>query len=210
MIHKLCPKYLYDVVPANVIVASGRSLRNAQNIRLLKYRTNRFGDSFLPSVIRQWNQLPIDIRNIETLPKFKSTLKKTLLSVDYVPPYFSHGDRFANICHTQLRLSHSRLNSHLFRVNIVPSAACTCGTPSETTEHYLLYCPLYAAPRIQLLYGIRDIVAPGVHPNLLTHLDSLYLVDLLLNGNPELGNDTNLLIFSCVQRFIVQSRRFLY
>ena len=88
-----------------------------------------------------------------------------------VPPYFSHGYRFGNICHTQFRLGHS-LHSYLSKVNLVPSAECTCGAQSENIEHFLLHFPLYAAPKTQLLYSIRYIIALGVNPNLLIDLVS--------------------------------------
>ena len=186
-----------------VVVLEHRSIWDRSN-----FVKKRFGDSFLPSVIKSWNDLPDDIRSSISLSKFKLTLKQTLLATDNVPPYYAHGDRFANICQTQLRLHHSGLHAHLFKINVIASSSCDCGHPVEDIIHFFLFCPLHAAPRLNLLKEIRDIVAPGVHSSLMVHVASERLVEILLYGNKDFTLEVNQQIFSSVQKFIINTRRF--
>jgi hypothetical protein len=54
----------------------------------------RTNDSYIPSTIRQWNNLDLSIRNVGSMPHFKSELKK--LSNSYsvnIPKYYSYGPR---------------------------------------------------------------------------------------------------------------------
>jgi len=54
------------------------------------------------------------------------------------------------------------------------------------------------------------ITAPGVHSNLIIHIASDRLVEILLSGSNGLSNDLNIQIFEAVQNYIVNSRRFIY
>jgi hypothetical protein len=48
----------------------------------------------------------------------------------------------------QLRIGHAPLNQYLKRISRVDSDRCpACGADMETTEHYLLLCPVYAYER---------------------------------------------------------------
>ena len=210
MIHKLTPKYLSDLVPHEVGRTSNINLRNRLNIKQVKFTTKRYGDSFLPSTIRLWNNLPLDIRESESLEIFKSKLKTTLLSVDYTPSYFSYGKRFPNICHTQLRLGYSQLNSHLHKFNIVLSPACACSFHNEDIYHFFLSCPTFVQHRNELLDIVCHILAPGVHPTLIVHLAKDILIQYFLQGNSDLNEDINHVIFEAVQSYIMKTRRFQF
>ena len=56
-------------------------------------------------------------------------------------------DRFQQTKILRLRTGHCRLNSHLYRLGIVPSANCPCGTAAQTPEHILQTCPSHATDR---------------------------------------------------------------
>ena len=47
----------------------------------------------------------------------------------------------------QLRTGHCRLNSYLYRFNIVESGECECEEGRETVEHFLLACKKYTEDR---------------------------------------------------------------
>ena len=67
-----------------------------------------------------WNSLNNTIRNVDTLSKFKSDLKKIDETENHaVPKYYFYGPRKLNIILIQLRSSGSLLNYDLFRVGIV-------------------------------------------------------------------------------------------
>ena len=210
MFHSLTPQYLCDLIPNDIIRNTNLNLRNSRQIREVQLGTKRYRDSFLPSSIKLWNDLPLDIRQSASLEIFKSTLKNTLLSVDFQPDYLSYGKRLPQICQTQLRLGHSRLNAHLFRFNLVPSPGCNCNAPREDTMHYFFICPRCTEYRLNLLNTVCHLLAPGVNPTLITHLASDILLSYFLKGNPDLPLEFNELIFEAVHLYITQTRRFHY
>jgi hypothetical protein len=57
-----------------------------------------------PSTIRQWNNLDLFIRNVGSMPHFKSELKKMSNSYSVnIQKYYSYGPRKLNIVLTQFR-----------------------------------------------------------------------------------------------------------
>ena len=210
MYFNLTPSYLSNLIPRNPAMV-GHTLRHRpiSNLRPIKCRTQRFENSFLPDATKLWNNLPTDIRNSLSLQIFKSKLKATLLAADIAPDFYSHGQRFANICHTQLRLGFSRLNSDLHKVNIIQQPTCACSHPTEDFKHFCLYCPKYVQERKKLLLTITPLLAPGVNPNLIMHVASDRLCSILLFGSKELSEECNTVIFRAMQNFVVETRRFI-
>ena len=77
----------------------------------------------------------------------------------------------------QLRVGHIPLNQYLHQFKRVNSPHCpACGHPEETTEHFLLQCPIYAHERWLLLNQ-----ASGSTPKLKKLLTSQKLLTLLAN-----------------------------
>ena len=131
MVYGLAPSYLNNLVLPLVQQTSRYSLRNAQNVSPVYGNTNLYSNS-LPSVIRDWNALPEEIRNSDSL----SSLKLKLVGQRSKPPsYYIYGDRKAQILHTRLRLECSILSSHLCKKNIIDSSLCSCDA-IETTTHF--------------------------------------------------------------------------
>ena len=191
MVNNHSPQYLSDLVPRTVSQQSQYNLRNTHNIQLLHARTTGYYNSFLPSVIREWNTLPSQMRNASTLDEFKS-----LLNMDKIrtPNHFYTGDRKAQVLHTRLRTECSALNQDLFSKGVVDSPLCRCGL-IENAHHFFFACPHYQTIRIDLF-------------NSVSHLCSLSLKNLLY-GDESLSTDTNSKIFLEVQKFIIKSKRFL-
>ena len=106
MINDLTPTYLTSLVPSTVENTSAYNLRDSQNIRHLLTRTQLYYKSFLPSCIREWNVIPLNIRNSNSLSSFKQQLNKNNIKV---PVYYSPNYRFLQIHHTRLR---TKCSSH--------------------------------------------------------------------------------------------------
>ena len=75
----------------------------------------------------------------------------------------------------------------------------SCGVHTETAQHYLLECPLYAVIRRPLLQGVEGmlwslgvVVAGGGQQT----------TSLLLNGSHDLSQDNNKGIISMAQTYI--------
>ena len=150
-------------------------------------------NSFLPSIIRDWNALSPTIRNSATLNTFKNHIYNTQGERISLPKYISNVQttRDGQIYHTRLRLQCSALNQHLHSKHIIKSPLCTCGAVEDST-HYLLVCPNYQTLRQRYVFRL-----PHAHT-----------LPLLLNGNHALLDEMNDQIFSQVQLVILSSRRF--
>ena len=187
MSNSLSPIYLSRLVPPQVRENSEYLLRNSSNTSTIHANSNLYYNSFLPSVIRLWNNLPLLVRNSTSLSDFK----KNLRGQERKPPvYFYFGNRAAQIYHTRLRLECSSLNSHLFKKNLIDSPRCSCGQ-IETVKHYLFDCTNYTQLRHQAL---SDVL----------HLP----VNDLISGNSNLSIEENVTVFDSVQTFITLTGRF--
>ena len=112
----LCRTYLSSLVPPTVGNNTVLSLRYANDIQTLQTNTQLYFNSFLPSVVRLWNDLPDEIQNSNTIRE------------DSPPSYYNAGKRLGQIYHSRLRTKCSSLNEHLFSKNIADSSLCTCGS----------------------------------------------------------------------------------
>ena len=183
------PEYMSSLVPRLVNETTRYSLRNANNIRPVQTRTQLYSNSFLPSVITEWNKLSEDVRASPSLSSFKSSIS----SKNKVPAYYFSGHRKGQILHTRLRTNCSGLKLCLFQKNIVDSPLCTCGEV-ESTDHFMLRCRNYQLLRNELLDTIRSMCTVST--------------EILLFGNPNLSETDNIYIFTAVQKYIIQTKRF--
>ena len=153
MINHLTPIYLSSLIPAQVSSASRYNLRNAHNYQTIQARTNQYRDSFLPSTLHLWNNLPLEARQSNSLNSFKLFLKKDILPI---PRCYYYGNRKLQILHSRLRIGCSALNLDLFTKNITDSPLCSCGS-IENSQHYFFHCRNYQAIRHELLNSISLI-----------------------------------------------------
>ena len=144
----------------------------------------------MPSTVSAWNELNSDIRSSPSPNSFKNKLAS---NVGKPPAYYYSGHRKAQIYHTRLRTNCSNLNLSLFQKNIVESPLCRCGDV-ESSDHFLLRCPLYRTFCDELINITRPICT--------------ITTEVLLFGNPNLTNDENIIIFEAVRKYISSSKRF--
>ena len=69
MKQNISPSYLTSLIP--IPQENRYPLRNRNDIPTIQSRTSLYQESFLPSVIRQWNSLPEDVKSSPTLSIFK-------------------------------------------------------------------------------------------------------------------------------------------
>ena len=190
MQNDLTPNYLCSLVPATVGSASSYPLRNASNLQSIHANSQLYYNAFLPSVVRDWNDLPDETRNSPSLLAFKNRINDNLCKP---PPYYNTGKRLGQIHHARLRTSCSSLRQHLFEKNIIDSPECVCGS-IEDTHHFLLVCNHYAVPRRDLINSISDICRPTLNA--------------FLFGDQTLTREQNKRIFLAVHKFIMKTKRF--
>ena len=118
------------------------------------------------------------------------------------------GLRISSIFHTRLRLGHSGLNGHLYRIGLRDTPSCTCGYIEESVIHYLLFCPNYVEERAKLFTLLQRSLAP--HVNIMTMFADrpMDLTNLLLCSLPDIPVAASKCIFKEVQSFIAATNRF--
>ncbi|MEW8546213.1 MAG: reverse transcriptase family protein [Candidatus Thiodiazotropha sp.] len=188
IVHNEAPTYLNDLIPPLVQNVNRYNLRNSDDICTLRCRTNLYYNSFLPSTIRAWNTLPIEIKQATSVASFKYRLNRNIIQP---PKYFNSGSRIGQILHARLRLGCSSLNSDLYRKNIVISPSCSCGG-FESAYHFFYVCPKYTQLRNECFS------------------DELLRLNInqLLYGVIDASYQENELLFTRVQDFIIKTKRF--
>jgi len=196
------PDYVTDLLTDSRHTATGLRLRNAHTLSIPPFRLSSYQRSFVPATIRLWNTLPEPLQTTQSRPEFARLVWQRFGSPS-PPAHFSLGSKSGNTHHTRLRVGHSTLNAHLFKIQhtSTPSPACTCGYDYEDTRHFILFCPLYNNLRLRLLSSVRTLV-----PNFDTLLPQSKL-DLILFGK-LLNKNSAELVSHHLQTFIMHTRRF--
>ena len=185
------PSYLVDLLPYRVQEISNYNLRSRDNFDVPISRLCSYETSFIPSTLRLWNELYIDIRRSSTQNEFKSKLRK---QINKVNDFLSVGDRKYNIILTRIRHNCSSLKADLHRVNIVPNPICDCGIDIENAGHYFFFCTQYNDQRDNLFSALNFILFVNL--------------DLLLNGSSDFDHELNKRAILAVIKYIKDTRRF--
>lgn len=114
MVHGLAPKYLQDLLIPCVLPQNNYSLRHQDDFKFVlpQIKTTAFMNSFLPSTIKLWNELPLQIRILPTVSSFKKAIKT--YSLESQTNFMTLDTEKANIIHCQIRNNASNLNADLF------------------------------------------------------------------------------------------------
>ena len=125
-------------------------------------RTAYHHNSFFPSSVRIWNNLPQNIKESKSFASFKKALSSHYNQNKVPCYYYNVGSRQAEILHARLRMRCTSLKQHLFLRNIEPDPYCTnCNLHQvEAIEHYLLKCPKYSNQRTDLINSLNTVVQP--------------------------------------------------
>lgn len=165
--------------------------------------------SFFSIASKQWDSLPIELKQTWDIPEFKEGLSAILKPKRC--KLYNIGSKYANSIHTQLRIGRSQLNEHLFAIGRSNTQGCICNMSTESVEHVLLDCFLYNTERQVLFDYIRD-----TRYILCASLESYNrksLISVLLFGEHPFDYDRypyNKLLFRAVQSFLVKIGRLKY
>ena len=198
-IHKIIdgktPAYLKDKLPPNRLPFLLTVFRD------IKYRTDRYGNSFFPDAISSWNEFITHFEHFPTRDGLKEHLS-TFFRPKNKPIFGLHdpdGLRYL----FQLRLGLSPLRNHKKQHNFIdtPSNTCLCKQGVEDTSHFLLSCPFYAKHRAVLVSTVGDILKKN---NLALPGD----VKLYLYGHSSINNSDNREILLSTIKYITETNRF--
>jgi hypothetical protein len=140
-----------------------------------------------------------NIRNVDTLSKFKFELKKIDETENHsVPKHFFLWSSKIKYYFNSAKNSALFLNFDLFRVGIVSDPSCRCGAALENLKHFVLNCPIYIQARTILIGNINRVT-------------TCYTLDIefLICGNDNLTYEQNCIIFKYVFDYIKCSKIFL-
>ena len=88
------PNYLSFIILASVEDSTTYNLQNANNFRHTLSRTQLYYRSFLPSIIRAWNDLSFEVRQSNSIQSLKYHLNDNLKKP---PKYYDVGNRLSQI-----------------------------------------------------------------------------------------------------------------
>ena len=186
---KICNKsatqYLCELLPTTVGEHSQRSLRNENDLKEMKGRTETFRGSFIPDAIKRYNYNQkgnVINRNDDIVVEMNRKL-------------FEYGNRATAVKHAQLRMKCSLLSGHLYDLHVVDSPACQCGFDFEDINHFFFNCPLFGAERTELLTNLLTLGITDVN------------LSLLLIGCDDYDEELNKNVFKFVHHFIDSTGR---
>ena len=197
------PKFIKEMIPNTRSTDNPRTLRSTTTFvhsqpaaRLCSYDI-----SFVPKTTKNWNELPVELRNSTQYKQFKKCLHK-IKSPSPPNPYLSHGSKLGNILHTKIRLLSSNLNAHKFAIGKASSPACSCGHRREDSNHFLLQCPNHATHRRALFQTLSNILNTNFQ-----NISKRGQMQTLLFG-AECNKSNGEMVASAVQEFLLTTRRF--
>ena len=105
----------------------------------------------------------------------------------------------------QLRVGLSHLRAHKFRHKFLdtPNDTCSCQTGIESTDHFLLQCPLFDVQREEMMEKIQPLVSnlPNISVN-------STLSKVLLRGSKTMNPAHNKEILNSTLTYICNTGRF--
>ena len=78
-----------------------------------------------------------------------------------------------------------------------------CGFNTETIKHYFLHCLIFAAQRQKLLSSAAQLFADDW-----SRMNDVQIVEMFLHGSSSLSLESNRELFSLVQSYINETKRF--
>ena len=206
-LNDLTPQYLKQL--CNLIPHNTNNYQFRRNNSFLVPLIHResFSKSYFPKTIRDWNKLPNDVKQSQSLNIFKTRIR-SLYEPLVQNKLYSCGHGLSKVNHCRIRLGLSHLNSHLHRYNLVDSPSCSnpdCGGTTESEEHYFLICPKFNNERRLLLENISNKLFLSVNYNTFITLMPKYVCKVLLEGSID---DANTSILADVFKYIDSTKRF--
>ena len=192
----LTPSYFMDLLPPIVRNRHDYPLRNRNDMTVYRARSQTFFKSYFPRTTRDWNELPIHIRQSTSVLDFNKQLDGHIARPPR-KPWYDCGDRMLSIHHARLRLGCSGLKGHLhFNLHVEDDPDCMlCGMEIENSAHYFLRCRYHQEYRNVLFEAISLLTEPSLQ--------------VILYGDSNLTLQNNIDIALSVQNFIKTSNRFM-
>ena len=136
------PKYLQSYLLPQMLNQYTTRCAKKNLLPALPSRTPLFRNTFFPYCINEWNKLNDNVRNANSIYKFKNYLNEFIKVKENST--FSISDPLGLNLLIRLLLNFSQPNEDKFRHNYrgTVNPMYSCGARIETTDHYLLRCQI--------------------------------------------------------------------
>ena len=189
--------HLYELIPP-----LQRSHRNTGFFKTWRCRTELFRNSFLPFIVNEWNKLDSDIQNSDSYGIFRKKLLAFIRPVGN--SMYGIYDPFGVKLFNRLRLGFRHLPEHKFRHNFADTVnlLCSCTLETENTEHFFLRCQSNLSAGLTIINKLSNI------SNVINSLNSTDFFRVILYGDKNFDNVTNLKIITTTIKFIKTTKSF--
>ena len=116
VMYHCAPPYLTNLILNRVRDIVDHNLRNKDDFRNNRPRTEKYKHSIFMDGIRLWNNLPDDVKDLDIVLILFGDKVKPLAKGNELYNGFT---REANIAHAQLRMQCSNLNGHLYNLHVL-------------------------------------------------------------------------------------------
>ena len=149
-------------------------------------------NSFFPNVIKSWNGIGPEFQSCTSLGSFKRSILNLIRPIKRIKRIF------------QLRVSLSPLKCHKKGHNFIdtPNDWCDCHSAPESTNHFILECPLFLLQRQKLTLSISTLLLNTQIAHLIND------VKLYLYGHNSLNDIINKSIISSTIIYVNETGRF--
>merc|ERR1712131_67615 len=182
----------------------GYRLRANCIINSILCRNAKHRNSFFPNSISLWNNLDNAIKSSRSISIFKSSVLKIIRPQKKRTFNIHDTNRLKWIFQLRVGLSPLRYHKKRHNFNDTPTDTCFCSTNSETTDHFLLKCPLFSNARTTFLDSIHTILRAN-NKNIPNDSE---LSKILLYGHPSLSETDNKRILIATLDYISSTNRF--
>ena len=195
IVNNKAPTYLIENIPQLIGDRTNYGLRNRSDLDPVSSRINLYTNSFIPKTVKDWNNLDRVSKASPSIEAFKANHRRKL---DQKNPLYFYGGSLEASIHARLRINNSPLKADLCRgLHVIDSPLYPCGSgESEDAKHFFFKCSLY------------DNQWDDLVNNLLPYSIGERECSKLLFGITEADHCANIHIYSAVQQFIRDTKRF--
>ena len=202
IMNNLTPEYLKIPIPTQQCHLFGYRSSNA--LYPIMCRTDGYRKSFFPDSVCSWNEIGPELRGAESLSIFKKKLLQIIRPVKKSLYDVSNPNGIRWIFQLRVGLSPLRAHKKSHKFPDTPDDACLCNIGAETTQHFLLKCPIFNTQRNLLFQAVN----PVIMANNMNNLNDRDMVKLFLYGHEKLKFYENQSILRVVMNFIGMTSRF--
>ena len=149
MTHQISPSYLQSILPAAVENRYNTRNSTSNSLPVIYAKLSNTRNSFVPSSIKAWNNLPVGILGATSFYIFKSCIvnMNKIIDMFHTNLYRFYISR-ATVHHCRLRMGLSALDSQRFQYGFISNMSCdSCNYAREDVRHLNFFSAQHLPPK---------------------------------------------------------------